>query len=797
MSSKHALLFLLFWLCACSSHARNFKISGYIREAGSRETLVGATVLDIRNQQGTASNSYGFYSLTLPEGLVDLHYSYIGYDPGAMQFELNKDTVIELFLKPLSTQLDEVVVRSSRFNPLENTRLGVVNIPVSQLTGMPFLLGEADIMKSMQMLPGVQSTDEGKSDFSVRGGSPDQNLIMLDGIPLYNTSHVFGFLSIFNSDAIKSVNLYKAGFPARYGGRLSSVMDIRTKDGNMESIHGSATIGLLSMKASLEGPLVKDKTSFSLSLRRSYIDLFMEDILDRLRKFDDNISEKDDYNFFFYDINAKLHHKLNDRNSLFFMFYNGRDKLTTQYDTREGYNGQYLSFTNQDWKWGSTLAATKWNYIYSGNLFLNTTFSVNNYAYDTQISKTYESYYDSDYTYRDFLGMDYKSGILDHSLTVDLDYIHSPEHYIRVGGAYTFHNFKPEILSQESSDDYNTEIDYKKGKRIFAHEAALYAEDEWTITQRLKINPGIRFSMFHVDGKTYTAVDPRFSLNYRINKSLSLKAGFTTMKQYIHMLSSNQMFLQTDLWVPVTKHIRPMKSYQYSLGLFSLLPHGFEFSVEGYYKDMQNVLEYQDGASILGLSTGWESKVEAGKGRSYGVEFFLQRSVGKTSGWIGYTWAKTERRFDRVNFGNWFPAKYDRRHSLSLTLIQQLGKHFECSANWVYNTGNVITLPLMEIESAPIPDNPFGIMIIEQLDHRNNYRLDSYHRMDLGISYYSSRNRKRYSVWNVSVYNVYNQMNPFFITTDYDDSDYYYDRKVLKKITLFPLIPSLSYTYNF
>lgn len=798
MKNKQFVILFLFALSTLLLNAQTYKISGYIREMGSRESLVGATVFETNTQRGAVSNSYGFYSLTLPKGKVNLQCSYIGYETKSLQFELKNDTTIEILLNPLSLELNEVIISSRKTN-LEKARLGSINVPVSQLTAMPAMLGETDVMKSMQMLPGVQSTDEGKSEFSVRGGSPDQNLVMLDGIPIYNTNHVFGFLSIFNSDAIKNVNLYKAGFPARFGGRLSSIVDIRTNDGNMQKIHGTASVGLISAKAALEGPIIKDKTSFSVSFRRTYIDLFMNDIIKQMRDVDDNISDNDNYNFFFYDINAKLQHKIDDRNSLFFMFYNGQDKLTTEYDSREGSMGELNTITNQDWKWGNTLAAIKWNHVISGNLFLNTTLSLNNYKYGSVMAKNYTSRDGDKNENISSIGMNYNSGIRDYSITADLDYIHSSSHYIRVGGTYTYHHFKPEILTQKETEETQNKVDFKHGNPLNTHEAALYAEDEWTISDRLKANPGIRFSFFSVDGKGYAGIDPRLSFSYMATDKLSLKAGYTHMKQYIHLLSSNSLFLQNDLWVPVTKNVRPMNSHQYSAGIFYALPYSFDLSIEAYYKDMRNLLEYQDGASFLGYSTGWESKVEAGKGRSYGVELFLQKSVGKTTGWIGYTWAKTERKFDKINFDNWFPAKYDRRHSINATVIQQLGKHFEVSINWIFNTGNVITVPLMQVEQGYIPNNPFGDNYgYEQFDHRNNYCMPSYHRMDVGISYYTSRNKKRYGMWNLSVYNVYNRMNAFLVTTDYkDDFHYGESQKILKQITLFPIIPSISYTYKF
>lgn len=778
-----------------TAQAQSFTVSGYISDPETKEVIIGATVVDKISQNGCMSNKYGFYSLKIPKGSIHIVASFMGYESAEFDFILTKDTTINIQINPKPYELEAVTVEaSSGHSRLENARLGVVNVPIETIKNRPVLLGESDLMKSLQFIPGVQNTSEGKSDLSVRGGTPDQNLVLLDGIPVYNTNHVFGFLSIFNTNALKNVTLYKSGFPARFGGRLSSVIDITTKDGNKERFGGSATLGLLSSKINLEGPIVRDRTSFTFSARRSYADLYMGAL--------QNLSEDEDVpsktNFYFYDLNAKLHHKLDDRTSLYLMAYNGSDKLensTGEKPTETVLN----STTKQDWKWGNTILAGKLNRVFRSDLFVNTTLAYNLYRYSTLLDKRY-TYIDEDETEKKaFNQLDYNSGIKDYTLNVDAEYTPLNNHYFRSGISAIYHDFRPEVISRKASDT-NEGIN-NAPKTVSAYEFAFYAEDDWDITRALKLNYGARFSMFNVNNRTYSSIDPRLSLRYLVTPKLSVKAGYSQMQQYIHLLSNNSLFLQTDLWVPVTDRVKPMNSKQYAAGMVWALSDMFEFSVEGYYKDMSNVIEYKDGASFSGVSTGWENKIEAGVGRSYGVEFSLEKKMGDLTGTLSYALAKTERKFDGINFGEWFPAKFDRRHSINANLIYKLSPKIDIMANWTYSSGDMITIPYMTLVLPDVPGVPSGTDDL-QLDHRNNFRMGAYHRLDVGMNYYPKRKGNRYGVWNFSIYNVYNRMNPFKIYSELGDAKKQPDGSMeftyrLKQASLFPILPSISYTYNF
>lgn len=778
--------------------AQNYTLNGYVRDAATKETLAGSNVLEKESGKGCFSNTYGFYSLALPKGKRTVLYSFLGYESQTVSIDLTKDTTIQVYLTPVPTELSEVTVSSVA--KLKDMRLGIIDMPLSQIKNTPALLGETDLMKALQLIPGVQNTSEGKSDLSVRGGSPDQNLILLDGTPIYNPNHVFGFLSVFNTDALKKATLYKSSFPARFGGRLSSVVDITTKDGNKERFSGSATVGLPTLKFNIEGPIVKDRTSFTFSARRTYMDL----LVDAANRWFIKENSGSRANFFFHDLNAKIHHKIDDRTFFYLSAYNGSDRLKQKTAGIEDAKTGHTS-SAENWDWGNTLVSGTLSRIFTPNLFFKGALTYNQYHFQINTNDAYENKNDSlgiQQADRDFL---FSSGIKDYSVSGDFEYSPASSHAVKFGTALMFHDFNPEVISMTTRADTLIRAD-NTPQHVYSKEFAIYSEDDWDITQKMRLNAGLRFSLFNVDSKTYTAIDPRLSLRYLLTDKLSLQAGYSLMQQYVHLLSSNSVILQTDLWVPVTGKIKPMQSSQYSAGMFYELSKSVFLSLETYYKDMRNVLEYKDGVSYTSVSAGWENKVEAGTGRACGLEFSVEKREGRMTGTASYTLAKSERKFDNINFGEWFPAKYDRRNTLNLLLNYKLSGRFDFTATWTYHSGDRITLPMMTYVHPYVPDTnvaPYepewdgkGFDILE-LDHRNNYRMADYHRLDLGINYTFKKKKNRCSVLNLSVYNAYNRMNPYKIIMESNlDENKDYVRK-LKQITLFPIIPSLSYTCHF
>ncbi|MEA4917331.1 TonB-dependent receptor [Proteiniphilum sp.] len=772
--------------------AQHYTISGYINDRSTKEILIGATIFDARSGKGASTNSYGFYSLTLPAREVKVKFQSVGYSPYEDGFHLTKDTVMNISLSQTASELEEVVVTARQGSV--DAKHGVTHIPIEKIRNTPALFGESDLMKSLQYIPGVQNATEGKSDLSVRGGSPDQNLVLLDGNPLYNINHLFGFLSVFNTDALKNVTLYKSAFPARFGGRLSSVVDINTKDGNKQKFGGSVTAGLLASKFSMEGPIVKDKTSFTLSARRSYADLFMG----KLQEWIDETSNSRE-SFYFYDFNAKLHHKVDDKTSFYVVAYNGKDSYKNRIWEKDIPGERTNSIIHQDWSWGNTILATRFNRALTSNLFMNANLSYNRYAYRIYIDEKFNLVEDEkEKSVRNTLH--YDSGIRDYTGNLEWEYIPSANHYVRAGTQLIRHHFKPEAF--RFSENAENRSPAFSSAMIKATETAVYAEDEWNLIRQLTLNGGLRFATFHAKGKTYTALDTRASIKYLLGSNTSIKAGYSHMQQYIHLLSNNSLLFQTDLWVPVTDKVKPMNSVQYSLGVYQHLNKLFDFSVETYYKTMENVIEYRDGASFSGSPVSWEEKVEAGEGRSYGVEFSVEKQSGRVTGTASYAWAKTERRFDKINDGEWFPARFDRRHTANIYLSYRLNRKIDFTTQWTYTSGDMMTIPLMTVITPDIPDAMGIIDDLTQLDHRNNYRMPAYHRLDVGMNYTRKKDRStRYGVWNFSIYNLYNRMNAFkiYVVTDVnkDATGRNIYTRQLKKITLFPVLPSLSYTYYF
>ena len=790
-------------LAVLPGFAQKRTISGYVMDAASKETLIGATVFDKNSGKGCATNSYGFYTLTLNQGQVDLQISYVGYVQQNQTFDL-KEILSLNFMLETNTTLDEVVVEASRATvSARSPQMSVVELPVQQIKSIPTLFGETDVLKAIQLLPGVQNGSEGSAGMYVRGGGPDENLLLLDGVPVYNVNHMLGFFSVFNPDALKNVTLYKGSFPAHFGGRLSSVVDIRMKEGDMQKYHGNVSVGAISSKLNFEGPIVKDKLSFNLSFRRTYSDLLIKPAMWVAMMWDPDIG-RFNMGYYFYDFNAKLNWKISDRDRLYLSFYTGDDGIYFGVKNKDYImdGTEYINKINLDWKWGNKVAALRWNHVMSQQLFMDASVNYTQYRHHLGFSMTEESnnIFQPEESYKEEFDLAYKSGINDLTAKVDFDYTPLPNHEIRFGGSYTYHTFRPDVQSMKMVGNEAAVVDTVTGSpNVYAHETALYAEDNMTFGDIFRMNAGVHYSTFTVEGKTYQSVQPRLSTSLMLASNFSLKAGYAYMTQYVHLLSNSSLSLPTDLWVPVTAKIVPMNAHQWSVGAFYEIPRLFDVSIEGYYKTMDNLLEYKDGASFFGSTENWDSKVCMGKGWAYGVEFLVQRSFGKTTGWVGYTWAHAKRQFDRegqmINGGKVFPAKYDRRHDISITVQHKFNEKFDLSGTWVFSSGNCGTLGTQIYEGFP---NAYGgIPTINALE-RNNFRLGNYHRLDVGFNYHHHPFNYGVGTLNISVYNLYNHQNPFLVYTDYDwDEATQQEVKKLMQASIFPIIPSISYSYKF
>jgi outer membrane receptor for ferrienterochelin and colicin len=770
--------------------AQRFSVSGYITDAETGESLIGANILNIPGREGSAANTYGFYSLTLKPDSLQLRYSFVGYESKEVDFFLRKDTVLNIQLQP-ANRLQEVVVTAER--PIEeNTQMSRIDVPIDQIKKLPALMGEVDVLKVIQLLPGVQSGTEGSSGIYVRGGGPDQNLILLDGVPVYNASHLFGFFSVFNADAINKVELVKGGFPARYGGRLSSVIDISMKEGNMKELKGEGGVGIIASRLTLEGPIQKDKSSFIVSARRTYLDILARPIIKAQTDGDETVG------YYFYDLNAKVNYKLSERDRLFVSAYLGDDRFYAHYKYDDQYNGRKSETKEKaGLNWGNITSAIRWNHIINQKLFSNTTLTYSRYRFNLydqlHRKETFE-----EQVREERYQTEYRSAIQDFSLKTDLDYLPNPNHYVRAGASIIHHRFDPGVFAY---DDFVEGDTLMGSDPTFAIEHAAYIEDDFKINDQLKLNAGLHFSGFAVDQEYYTSLQPRVSLRYLILPDLSAKASFASMTQFIHLLTNSGLGMPTDLWVPSTASVKPQQSQQVALGIAKTYATHYEVSLEGYYKKMHNLIEYKEGASFLNLDKNWENKITTGRGWSYGAEVFLQKKTGKTSGWIGYTLSWTNRQFEELNFGEVYPYKYDRRHDLSIAVNHSFSKKLELSGTWVYGTGNAITLPVAQYQYVwngiypidPAGHNNYSFNNVDVNSRRNEYRMPAYHRLDLSLSLFKAT-RWGERRWVFGVYNAYNRQNPFFIHIGYD---YEAQKRAFRQVSLFQLIPSVSYNFKF
>ncbi|RLD59996.1 MAG: TonB-dependent receptor [Bacteroidetes bacterium] len=770
--------------------SQKITISGFVQDDKSGEKLIGANVYDLNSLKGTITNNFGFYSLTLPAtDSVKIIFSFIGYQTQKKDLALKKDFSLNIYLHA-GNLLHEVVVTDQRIKPIEQRdEMSIVSIPMKQIKTLSSLGGETDIMKALQLMPGVQSGNEGTSDLYVRGGSPDQNLILLDDVSLYYINHLGGFVSTFNTDALNSVKLIKGGFPARYGSRLSSVLDIRMKEGNMKKFHGQGTMGLVSSKISLEGPVKKDTSSYIISFRRFLYDIFSRPIS---KMAFNGVSVG--YNF--YDFNAKINYKLSDKNRLYLSFYLGDDKFITKFKDKSKEN-----VAKNALKWGNILGALRWNHLYNRKLFSNITLSYTRYKYLTEFSYKDKSNQDNMESYNNFY-----SGINDINAKFDFEYYIIPRYKIKFGINNIYHTFQPGTINyKQSGIQLSTNIDTSFGNySINAFENSAYLENEISISNKFNSNIGIRTSNYIVNKKNFYSIEPRILFSYIITENMSIKLSYSEMQQYVHLLTSSSVGMPIDLWVPATKKVVPEKSQQIAFGISkSLKNFKYELSVESYYKKMHNMIAYKEGSSYFGTSQDWQDKVETnGNGESLGIEFLLQKKEGKTTGWISYTLSKTTRRFNNINNGKTYPYKYDHRHDISIVFNHKLKDNIDISATWVFSTGSPITLAIGKYYMIDDNDNDNPAFIYEEADiygSKNSFRMHSYHRLDVCIIFYK---KKKWGerTWSISVYNVYNRQNPYYYYFDYDydnDGNQIGNDLKLYQQSLFPIIPSVSYSFKF
>ena len=777
----------LFVLSSVTGLAQNkYTISGYIKDSLNGETLIGATIAVQGQTKGISSNLYGFYSITLDEGQYILICTFIGYRIKAVSIDLRADTKINFEVLPRSYLAEEVVVSSKKRDAnVKNAQMGKFTLPMEQIRSIPAFLGEVDLLKTIQFLPGVRNAGEGSAGIYVRGGGPDQNLILLDDAPVYNTGHLFGFFSIFNADAIKNVTLIKGGMPAQYGGRLSSVLDVSMKEGNNQKFQVDAGFGIIASRLSVQGPLKKNKSSFIISGRRTYIDAIAKPFIKSTSQFKGS-------GYYFYDLNAKVNYIFSDKDRLYLSGYFGRDVF-------DYVNGkQSLQFNIP---WGNSTGTLRWNHVFNNKLFGNTTAVYNDYNFTfNAVQNDFE--------------LKLASGIRDLSLKQDFDLYPYTGHKLKFGGIYTYHKFTPSIISGKQD---STVFKPNNAQIKYAHEAAFYLQDDWEVNEKIKIHAGLRYSWFQQTGpykiyqtddngnrtdstvfgrgkavKNYGGLEPRFTVRYALNDETSLKGSVTRNLQYIHLVSNAGTTLPTDIWVPSTYKVKPQISWLYALGLFkNFKDNMYETSVELYYKQMQNQIEYAEGYTPNSLDDT-ENSFAFGKGWSYGAEFFINKTKGRLTGWIGYTLSWTWRKFPALNFGEKYPAKYDRRNDMSVVAIYELSKKWKLSASFVFGTGNSVTLPQRFYI--------VGGILTQEYSRINEYRLPSYHRLDFAAIMTPKKNIKRKwkSEWVFSVYNAYNRKNPYFVYFDQSGSPFNGTLQIqAKQVSLFPVIPAITWNVKF
>jgi len=786
--------------------------SGYVTDESTGEALIAAAVYEKTSFTATTTNNFGFFSLTLPAEKQIIVVSFIGYE--SKEFTIDKTQQVKINLTPTSNDLEEVVVtaKPKEENPIESSRMSTQRLSMEKMNAIPVFGGEADILKGITLLPGFKQGSDGTSGFYVRGGGPDQNLILLDGVPMYNPFHLWGFLSTFNSDAINNVEVTKGAFPARYGGRLSSVLDITTKDGSNQKWEKNITLGLLSARVNVGGPIKKDVSSMSFSARRTLLDLFIVPIAaERERGFVKKIG----YNF--GDINIKFNHKLSNKDRIYLSGFYSRDNFSlNSRQTDEGVGTQKL---NSGQGWSNYFGSLRWNHLFNDKLFLNTTIYYSDYQFFNTAKKEFNSE-DEAFSPSTLRESQFISIIDDLAFKQDYQYYASPNHTIRFGASAILHQFKPGVNTLFQQTGQDTQSGNSPDNTIKANEYDAYVEDDMSLGKKLKINLGVHAAGISVQDTFYQSIQPRASLNFMVNKNWSLKAGYSQMTQHLHLLTSSNLLKASDLWVPVTKNIKPLSSTQYSIGTAINIGEEYGLEIEGYYKDMKGLIDYKDGASFLVTSNDWEEKVVVGEGLSYGGEIFLQKKKGRLTGWLGYTLSWTNRTFEDINFGQTYPYKYDRRHDISIVGNYKLDDIWSFNMSWVFFSGSYVSFPTANYINAhyegtsnyawwqyPNEESIVGDIYLaspgvnENTSSRNNYKLPDYHRLDLTVTRKKVTKKGRDTALILGLTNAYNKFNPSFYSTSFRTSDENPTIEGLQtrilETSLFPILPTASYSITF
>ncbi len=786
-----------------------YRVHGTVFDQSTGEHLVAATVYDTTGQKGTVSNEYGFYSLEAGEGKMVLNCSYVGYRSRDVYLELNSDTALDLYLEP-SMEIGEVTISARSANQeFLSSQMSAHSIHHLETHKMPMLFGEADLIKSLQYLPGVSAGTEGSSGIFVRGGGSDQNLILLDGVPVYNVSHLFGLFSVFNGDAINSATIYKGGFPARFNGRLSSVLDIRLKEGNMQEFHGSASIGILASKLMLEGPIKRDKTSFLVSGRRTYADILSYPVQYIINRSNGNGDSY--YGYFFHDFNAKINHKFSDKSRLYLSTYMGKDEFYMK-DTytgigQDGYSSKYRSGFN----WGNRTYSLRWNRIWSSRIFSNLTLAYGTFKHN-QFETDQNQYpnWDSNESGLE-LEDSYYSRVRDLSLRLDMNIKPFKKHDLRAGLFGNIFSFEPgtsinEYYFPELNQVYRDQFG---ADTVRALKIGAYLEDDFSMGERLRVNLGMNVSMFRVEGRDYFSPEPRASARFLITDRWVAKVSYAHMSQNVHLLTNAMVGLPTDSWVPSTATLPPEKSRQVAMGASYKHRPGIRFSLEGFFKEMENLVEFADGAELRMNDKNWESRILRGSGTAYGMELYAVKESGRWTGSLAYTLSKITRTFPDINFGEPFPYKYDRRHDLSLTANWQVKDHISLGAIWVLASGinlttqdhsyyNPMDLMNMDPGEDELSDgNNYNNDIIRNFGERNGYKLPVYHRLDLGVNFEKQKERVL-RTWSFGAYNIYNRKNPFYV---YNSAGWFNGSDIKEKrvfqVTMLPILPYLRYSIRF